>query len=428
MASVNECIEKMAASGQISRALADEAKGLFERSQAEFSMHSGPASADAAAAVTVAKQLRERAAARQLQIATTVKAYQLGERRILEDPRGRRFALAGMLTDDASIGTTKLDALRKSDPTHPIFSGGNVNMRARATSKQLFAMMGADLNKFGTGVRTNARLIELSKNFIRERFGVSTGDALSKRLSDAFGKVVDYAAARAKAAGRVFKELEDWRVSQPWTPDRVRQFDANEFVKDFRSEIANGGLKLFGKETGVYAAAGKHDEILRRAYSDIKTEGSTNAPFSREMRTFQFQPGQLGADAWLRLQGKYGVGNEIMATVVNHIEGMAGEIALHSPRSGSARTGLPPWCAWPWIRRSHDAFVAHHCLFTAEGDWSGSRCGMGNIRRGHVPDVEEATRASEHLASLVRRADRVGKIRYYPSRTQKFTPMTRQCR
>lgn len=57
MASVRDCIERLASSGQISRELAVEAQGFFDRSQAEFSMESGPASADAGAAVKTARMM-----------------------------------------------------------------------------------------------------------------------------------------------------------------------------------------------------------------------------------------------------------------------------------------------------------------------------------------------------------------------------------
>src|SRR5271166_3453032 len=197
MASVKDCIEKMAASGQISRALADEANGFFDRSQAEFSMQSGPASSAAAAAVETAKKMRDRAAERQIQIATTVRAYQEGERRIMDDPRGRNAALAGMLSKDTLIGDNRLKGLLKSTPDHPIFTGGNADYRAAAIKSRLYSMMGPDLAKFKTGFIPDKDLINSAKNFVRERFGVSTGDAISKGVSDAFGKVVDYGTARA---------------------------------------------------------------------------------------------------------------------------------------------------------------------------------------------------------------------------------------
>ena len=335
MADVSDCIDKMVTAGQVSRALGDEALALFERSRTEFSMQAGPASSAAAAALETAKKMRDRAAARQINIATTVKAFQTGERRIMEDPRGRNAALAGMLSKDTLIGDNRLNALRRAEPDHPIFSGGNADYRAETIKGQMFAMLGSDMEKFKTGLIPSQALIDSSRNFIRERFGVDTGDALSKSVSDGFGKVIDWGTARAKAAGRVFQELEDWRVFQAWTPSRVARFSPDEFVKDFSAEVANGGLKLFDKETGRYAVGAKYDEILRRAHSDIKTEGGSTVPFSKEVRTFEFQPGEPGAKSWLRLQAKYGVGNEIMATAQAHIEHMARSIALHETFGGS---------------------------------------------------------------------------------------------
>jgi len=47
------------------------------------------------------------------------------------------------------------------------------------------------------------------------------------------------------------------------------------------------------------------------------------------MRTFEFQPGKAGADAWLKMQAKYGAGNEIMGVLTQHIDHMASTIALH---------------------------------------------------------------------------------------------------
>jgi hypothetical protein len=258
MASVKDCIEKMVASGQVTRTLADEALAFYQRSQAEFSMEAGPASADAAAAVATAKRMRDTAAARQLQIATTVKAFQTGEKRLLEDPRGRNAALMGMLTKDTAIGDTRLN--------------------------KLFSMLSPELEKLKAGFLPDARKLNSARDFIRERFGVDTGNPVSKAVSDGFGKAIEYGATRAKAAGKVFKQLEDWRLPQAWEPSRVARVTADEYVKDHLAEIANGGLKLFDKETGTYAKAARYDAILRRAYSDIKTEGGATGPFSKEAR------------------------------------------------------------------------------------------------------------------------------------------------
>lgn len=329
MADVSECIEKLVVAGKVSRGIADEALEFFKRSKAEFSRETGPASADAAAALETAKKMRDRAASHQIGIAADVKRWQTIEKRIVEDPRGRNAALAGVLSKDTLIGDNRLNALRRADPEHPIFADGNADYKAAVVKDKMFAMMGPDLDKFKTGIVPDQKLISSSRNFIRERFGVNTGDDLSKSVSDGFEKVIKYGTDRAKAAGKVFNELEDWRVFQNWTPSRVARVSEKEYVRDQMAEIANGGVKLFDKETNRYATPSRYDEILRKAYSDIKTEGGQTTPFSKDARTFEFQPGEAGASSWLKLQGKYGVGNEIMATLGNHIEHMARDIALH---------------------------------------------------------------------------------------------------
>jgi hypothetical protein len=51
-------------------------------------------------------------------------------------------------------------------------------------------------------------------------------------------------------------------------------------------------------------------------------------PYDLEQRTFEFAPGEAGAEAWLRLQGKYGVGDNVMGLLTGHLNKMAQEIAM----------------------------------------------------------------------------------------------------
>lgn len=329
MASVVECIAKLEAAGTITKAIAGEAREFFQRSKAEWSRETGPASADAAAALETAKKLRDKAAENQIAIAADVKRWQTIEKRIVDDPRGRNAGLMGALTKDTLIGDNRLNALRREQPDHPIFSDSNADYRGAVIKDKLFAMLGPELEKFKAKLTGGAERLASARNFISERFGVDTGDAAAKAVSDGFNKVIEYGAARAKAAGKVFSELEDWRVFQHWVPDRVGSVPEDVYVKDHMAEIANGGLKLFDKETNRYATAARYTDMLKKAYSDIRTEGGRDTPFSKNGRTFEFQSGQAGADSWLRLQAKYGVGNEIMAAVANHVDHMARSIALH---------------------------------------------------------------------------------------------------
>jgi hypothetical protein len=329
MADVKDCIDKLAVAGKISRKVADEALDFYKRSQAKYAQELGPASADAAAALETAKKMRDTAKQNQIAIAADVKTFQINERRVMEDPRGRNAAVAGMLTKDTIIGDNRLKALKKSEPDHPIFSGGNADYKYQVVRDSLYNMLGPAMEKFRPGFLASKELVQSTKNFVYERFGVRTGDAAAKAVSDGFGQAIKYGADRATAAGKVFDQNEDWRLMQPWTSSQVMRFPEAEFVRDFRAAVDTGALKLRNKETGGYAQAAHIEPTLKRAYSDIKTEGAQSSPFSKQMRTFEFQPGQAGADAWLKLQGKYGVGNEIMSAVDQHLDRMARDIGLH---------------------------------------------------------------------------------------------------
>lgn len=313
MASVVECIGKMVAAGTISRAVADEALETFKRAKAEYSYARGPASADAAAAQVAAKQMADKAAEKQIAIAASVKTWQALEARV-DTAKNANEAVMATLTK-----TARGDGVR----------GENIDYKGKAVKDWLFGMLGPEMEKFKTGFFADAQKLTSATNFIKERFGIDTGDALAKSVSDGFGKVIEQGQARAKAAGKIFSELEDWRLPQHWSPSRVAQFTQDEYVRDHLDQIAAGGLKLFDKETNRYATAPQYSEMLKKAWSDIKTGGSDDGPFSKNMRTFEFQPGQAGSDSWLKLQGKYGVGNEIMGAIDQHVNNMARTIAMH---------------------------------------------------------------------------------------------------
>lgn len=313
MANVSECIEKLVASGSVSRAIADEALEAFKRSKAEYSSVAGPASADAAAAQIAAKKMSDKAIEKQISIAASVKTWQALETRLAAGKNANESVMS-MLTK-----TARGDATR----------GENIDYKGKAIKDWLFSMLGPEMEKFKTGFFRDSQLLTSATNFIKERFGVSTGDALAKAVSDGFGKVIDAGTDRARMAGKIFAELEDWRLPQHWSPSRVGQFTQDEYVRDHLDQIAAGGLKLFDKETNRFATADKYSEMLKKAWSDIKTGGADDGPFSKNMRTFQFQPGEAGADSWLKLQAKYGVGNEIMGAVDQHVNNMARTIALH---------------------------------------------------------------------------------------------------
>lgn len=336
MADVSECISKLIATGTISRAIGDEALDMFRRSKAEYTKAMGPAGADAAAALAAAKQLRETAAKKQLSIAASVKTWRDIERRVIDDPRGGMLAVTALSSKDTLLGDNRLATLRRENPEHPIFRGGSVDSNAKVLRTGFYNMLGPEIGKFkGRGAAT-------AGNLVNEIFGVETGDKAAKAVAAGWNAMTKAGVQRELLAGGQLEPREDWRIPQPWQSRRVAKFSEADFIKDFRAEIDNGGVKLIDKAAppsaatlfaparpGFYAAPARHDDILRKAYADIKYEGGAAAPFSNDMRTFEFQPGKAGAASWQRLQAKYGTGNEIMSVLDQHIDHMASTIALH---------------------------------------------------------------------------------------------------
>ena len=292
MADVSECITKLVATGAITRAIGDEAFEMFTRSRAEYSKAMGPASADAAAALEAAKKLRDKAASRQLKIAAQVKTWRTIEQRVIDDPRGGMLQVTALSSKDTLLGDKRLNALRKDNPEHPIFRGGSVDSNRQVIGRELYNALGPEIAKFkGRAPATAQRESKL----IDEIFGVDTGNQAAKAVAAGWNTMNQSAVQRALLAGKEFQPREDWRIPQPWNSRRVGKFTEAEFVKDFRGEIDNGGVKLWDKETNKYATAARRDDILKKAYADIKYEGGGETPFSKDMRTFEFQPGQAGA-------------------------------------------------------------------------------------------------------------------------------------
>src|SRR5882672_2050171 len=175
MATVVECIEKLVATKAISRAIADEALETFKRSKAEYSYARGPASADAAAAQVAAKAMSDKAAEKQIAIAASIKTWQALEARI-DTAKNVNEAVMSTLTK-----TARGDAVR----------GENIDYKGKAVKDWLFGMLGPEIEKFKPGFFADAQKLTSAANFIKERFGVSTGDALAKSVSDGFGKVIE---------------------------------------------------------------------------------------------------------------------------------------------------------------------------------------------------------------------------------------------
>jgi hypothetical protein len=311
--SVLKCVTGLVQAGKITKALGDEALALYERSKGEFQKNMGPAEADAAAALATARAMEAGAKRMKNDVAKQAIAFANFERTMIEHPDGPIAGVLDQLTQSLrSRGTRNVDAVRDD------------------IWNTLSAKFGESMEKYAPGLLGASRAqIDSAKNIIREVFGVQTGDNLAAAAGKSFGDVRTIAEDRARAAGKNFEPNENWRVPQPWNPTQVKKVNEAEFVSDFMEAVDNGGIaRLWDTRNNVPASAADREFILKRAYADITGSGGGVGTFSPTQRTFEFAEGSAGAEAWLKLQGKYGVGDNVMGLLTGHMNKMASEIAM----------------------------------------------------------------------------------------------------
>jgi hypothetical protein len=324
--SVRDCLASLVASGKVTKQVADSAGQMHERMQREFTKDAGPASADAAAALAAAKALRASSAEKIRNISAQVSAFKAGEQRLAEHPMGKMAALAGMITRDLWRDAKPFADL----PAESLIkSGPNVEGKYKATVATLYQKFASAMQDFKPGFigATKDQLTGVD-NMIREIFGVDSGDATAKSAAKGWTDAATYAEDRARASGKIFTPLEDWRVPQFWRGTRVKGIGADQFKADIYEAADKGALTIWNKAENRPASMAERDDIMKVAYQDITNTGGGSAPFSNNQRTFQFSGGQAGADAYLNLQKKYGPGTNIMQMLTGHLDRMAHDIAL----------------------------------------------------------------------------------------------------
>jgi hypothetical protein len=311
--SISECVLKLVSAGKITKALGDESLALYERSKGEYAKSMGPAEASAAAALATARAMESGAKRLKNDVAKQAIAFANFERTMLEHRDGPIAGVLDQLTQSLrSRGTRNVDSVREDI--------WNV----------LASKFGESMEKYAPGLLGASRAqIDSAKNIVREIFGVQTGDNLASAAAKSFGEVRTYGEDRARSAGKNFEPNENWRVPQPWNSNQVRKVKEAEFVSDFMNEVNGGGIRrLWDTRTNTPATKAEQDFILKRAYADITGSGGGVGTFSPSQRTFEFADGSAGAEAWLKLQGKYGVGDNVMGLLTGHMNKMASEIAM----------------------------------------------------------------------------------------------------
>lgn len=311
--SVRDCLDKLVATGTITRRAAADADALWRRYQRKFSLDMPPARADAAAALQAAREMQAASRQQKNSVAMQVLRQTTAERDQMAHPWGAAAGGMAILTRD-------------------IYRTGAANVETRATTIRETLMA-----KFNEGAEAyKSTMAGLKKdtagvrNMVAELFGVDTGDHTAKAAAKGWIDATTYGVKYVQSAGKIFEENENWRLPQFWSGDRVRRFGmGNEFRRDIQDAVDNGGLAIFDKERLEIATdPARITALIEKSARDIITEGGSGSAFSKEQRTFNFTDGKAGFDAWSTLQEKYGSGSDIISTLTGHLNSMAQEAAL----------------------------------------------------------------------------------------------------
>ncbi|MGX9389750.1 hypothetical protein ACWX0K_11010 [Nitrobacteraceae bacterium UC4446_H13] len=311
--SVRDCLEKLVKQKKISTTTAREADALWRRYQNKFSLDLPPAQADAAAALQAAREMLAATRQKKNQVALQVKRQTTVEREQMAHPWGPAAGgMAALTRDIYRLG------------------GENVDTRAQMLREALFARFNAGLEPYKSRLAGLKQDVAGARNLVAELFDVDTGDAVAKAAAAGWREAVEWGSKRVQSAGKIFEEMENWRMPQFWNADRVRRFGmGEEFQRDVLNAVSTGGLKLFDKERLEFATDPARIKVLvEKAARDIITEAGSAPAFSKEMRTFHFEQGRNGFAAFDQLQTKYGAGNDIIGTLQGHLGAMAREGAL----------------------------------------------------------------------------------------------------
>lgn len=313
--SIQDCLERLVAAKRISQKAADDALVLHTGVQSRLYPAMGPASADAAAALEVAKIMAQAAKERKLQAAKIAIRQAEVLSRMEKHGKGKVAGLMGALVrdnwEDGRVGETI-----------------NVESHTEAVTKRLLKIMGGALEPYKSTLAGLRQDTETVWNVVDELFGVDTGDTSARAAAKGFSDAVAYAVDRVKREGKPLTVLEDWRLPQFWDTGRVRKFSEREFTDDLWREYEAGNLKVMDSEAPGEAPVAAVPGIIQNAYKDIKFgrgQGGGAGGFSNQLRVFRFN----NADAYKRMMKKYGVGDGGLYNVLmGHIGAMAKDIAF----------------------------------------------------------------------------------------------------
>lgn len=318
--SVKDCLDSAHTQGEISRDERDAIKKLYD----ELLAHYGRA--DKAKAEMVARLMRQASH---------------GKRQALlsEDARAKieRFLLGYRNARGEPDPAAALVALMEHNGTVRMPEGvSSVAGREKAITGLAMAKMEGLLYEFrrtaGLGQTRNLARLE---NVVREARGEKTGDPRAAGLAQAWTETSEWLRQRFNAAGGAIGHLEHWGLPQVHDRAALMRRGKDAWIADITPRLELGKMKH--ALTGEPMTQGDLRASLDWIYRNITTDGWHERLPSAQRTGLGAISGQRAdhrflvfksADDWLAYNRDYGGGADPFAAMMEHVRGMARDIAV----------------------------------------------------------------------------------------------------
>lgn len=318
--SFRNCINNAEAEGTITPEQAQEARDLFDEFDSEYKGKMAPGSAEVKAAQDAFDALKRETMERKRRKLLQARNWQ----QITMNLQSYRN-----LSGEQDFGRAA-EALFASDG---LARYSNIEFRQQAVRNAMTRKLYNVLGNFRRNLIGQTRNKAQQENFVRERFGESTGDASAKEMADAFGESAEYGRKRFNAAGGRIPKLENWGLPTTHNMLKVRQAPFAEW-REFTTQHIDSA-RMVDSKTGQSFTPESLELALFDMYESIRTDGmnkltpgamSQGKSLANQRLDHRFLVFK-NADSWMAYQKRFG-NPEVFDLMMGHIDNMARDVAM----------------------------------------------------------------------------------------------------
>lgn len=316
-----KCVFAKVAAGKLTKEQANEAIDLVKQYERDNAGRMGAPQALSQAQAKAALELAERAAKLEQQTALQIAATADNLAKAAANPNGPARGVRDLI--DRPF-------------TGPV-GHSNVELRQSAIHRVLTSMVADALNAYrpkSAGLTHDKLGL---RNFVREVFGLSSGDSVAGAAAKGWKRATEYAVQRFNNAGGDIRALVNWRLPNPVHDRAAIKAAGDVWTSDLQAMVADGRVVIRDFETGRPATPEKAAKLIENARSSIVTDGLSDlvpgsavggrkvANARNDPRVFEF----TSAESWLSYNDRYGRGDlGIYDAITGHLRGISRDTAL----------------------------------------------------------------------------------------------------